>query len=241
MIYSVLQTTNSNKKNIIERKNIESSTLYVPWAFANETLLLSSLQSSANSSTTYICDSIQQVAPYLQKNDIYLNAPFYLACNLKYLNAHYFKLPNSNYQLINRNLFEVDTLNMNSLNKLDITPAKENYNDSLKALTFSDEFIPLIDLPVKALKCSSNMLNIKALAMFKIINPTPDDKIFLVLDIDNGKIYYTVNETSVENSWYILNMSKKIEYISDYKQIKCFIWNKSKSKLAVQSFECKTK
>jgi hypothetical protein len=92
--------TVQSSKIIVEKKNLNIYRVGSTWSYANETLLLSSLDGPQNAKTVYVVDDRNQLKDDdLQKNDVYLCVPFWLKWNYSSLNQRYFQLPLQPYQI----------------------------------------------------------------------------------------------------------------------------------------------
>ena len=100
----VLETsehTFNSDKIIIEKKNLNQDRLGSNWSYANETLLLSSLEGPQYSKSVYIVDDLNQIKDYnMQKKDVYLCVSFWLQWDYSSLNPKYFQLPEKPYKII---------------------------------------------------------------------------------------------------------------------------------------------
>ena len=100
LIEKASNDTNS-RKIIIERNNIDMDRLGVTWSFANETLLISSLEGPENSKTIYLVDNLEELKNYdMKKTDVFLCVPFWLEWNYSSLNPRYFRLPREPYCIL---------------------------------------------------------------------------------------------------------------------------------------------
>ncbi|PCJ88412.1 MAG: hypothetical protein COA57_03290 [Flavobacteriales bacterium] len=88
------------RKFVIERKNISEKHIKVPWAFAFETLLFSSIQNPDSSRTVYIVDDINAFETNSQNKNLFLAAPFWRDMRIDDLNLTYFNLPKEKYRII---------------------------------------------------------------------------------------------------------------------------------------------
>ena len=100
VLESASKSLNSSKI-IIEKKNLNQDKTGSTWSYANETLLLSSINGPQNSKTIYIVNELNEIASFdLQKKDVYLCVPFWLEWNYSAINQRYFQLPPELYRIL---------------------------------------------------------------------------------------------------------------------------------------------
>lgn len=88
------------KKFIIEKKNVSMEKIIVPWAFATETLIYSSVISHDDARTFYLIDDIETFKFDDQNPDLFLCVDFWRSWDGRRLNASYFDLPEGRYKII---------------------------------------------------------------------------------------------------------------------------------------------
>jgi hypothetical protein len=84
-------------KYIVEKKNIDFNKVGVPWSFANETLIYSSMRSNKNSKTFFIVDDIKNIDYDINDRNLYLCTPFWPRWNISSLDTFYFYLNEHGY------------------------------------------------------------------------------------------------------------------------------------------------
>jgi hypothetical protein len=101
-ILKVASETKGGRKFVIEHKSLNMDLIMNHWSFANETLLLSSLEGKDKSKTIYLVNDINQLKSEFdfQKKDVYLSVPFWLQWSYSSLNHDYFNLPDESYIFI---------------------------------------------------------------------------------------------------------------------------------------------
>lgn len=87
-------------KYILDKENLNNDLILVPWAFAIETLLYSSLNGIEGSKTFYLSDNPATIDYDKKDKAIFLAVPFWQNWNTNKLNESYFYLPKQTYVII---------------------------------------------------------------------------------------------------------------------------------------------
>lgn len=238
------------KKLVIERSNILNETLCVPWAFAEETIMYSSLFGKENTFTAYITNDLKHLEEKIKNKDLFLSTNFWEDWSILDLNFNYFKLPSETYKIITETLNEKllqdnFLLSLKKESACDVENISANGSKIISSKDVSDLFGNPISRSEDAAHSGKFSVKTSAEAPFSLEFPIKDfqtgDEYFvsvwrkgnsqngnLVISTDNNdKLYIRVNEKSEVDTSGWERLTTRFEIYSTYKgeNIKCFVWN----------------
>jgi len=91
------QKNNPQTKFLVEKESLNESLILVPWAFAIETLIYSSLESVSESKTFYLVDSLDTFEYEKDRKSLFLAVNFWQNWDINSLNSTYFKISEQTY------------------------------------------------------------------------------------------------------------------------------------------------
>ncbi len=89
-----------HRKYIVKRSVLDQEKLMVPWGFAFETLIYTSLEGPDHGKTFYVVDDLETFEYNKKDKDLFLAVPFWRDWKIEDLNPKYFRLPEEEYTVV---------------------------------------------------------------------------------------------------------------------------------------------
>jgi len=237
------------KKFIIDKKYIDINQVNVLWAFATESLLLSSLDGPDSSRSIYIPNHVEEIKTKVNLKDptLFICVPWYRHLIAGKMDKHYFNLENSAYRIISLNDFYTKNRTIIYTNNFDQQLKKINKNYDRDS-SGNSRYVLTSEFGPGMTKKLSQLTNQKSILLTAIVKVLPREEVgfrslMLVISKEQGGVisnyfnsYGTEPYILKPGTWATLTVSGVLNNTDIKDKIKVYLWNPEKKKFLLDDY-----
>jgi len=237
------------KKFIMKMKDIDINQVNVRWAFAVESLLLSSLDGPDSTRSIYVPDEGDDLKPDLKLNNpkLFICVPWSMNLNIEKMDKRYFNLGQSVYRILS--LKDLYTRNKRTIytNNFDkpLTEKSENYDLDSSGNSFyilTSEFSPGMTKKYTHLANTKSILLSATVKVCPLEELNPQSLKLVICREQEGVAYdyYSFSSTQPyilkSQNWTTLSVSGIVRNTGKNDKIKIYLWNSERKKIKMDDF-----